>query len=196
MHGSYLQGMETKCNKSRSPSCALRTDPTYKEWKLIAIIMRLIMAPPCTDPTYKEWKRLLGFVIVPANMSTDPTYKEWKPAPASEWPHTDGGHGSYLQGMETVRYCLLEFLEGEMHGSYLQGMETRGTSSQSPNRRSARILPTRNGNAERANRQRKWHPSTDPTYKEWKPKCICQVDIAPFISTDPTYKEWKLFLRP
>ena len=36
-HGSYLQGMETRRKRSCSICLRIRTDPTYKEWKLSVV---------------------------------------------------------------------------------------------------------------------------------------------------------------
>ena len=35
---------------------AVRTDPTYKEWKRATLRFLLGRLLGCTDPTYKEWK--------------------------------------------------------------------------------------------------------------------------------------------
>ena len=37
LHGSYLQGMETIISVVAIVSLTIRTDPTYKEWKLHAL---------------------------------------------------------------------------------------------------------------------------------------------------------------
>ena len=122
MHGSYLQGMETiqPRNKLYVKTCTdptykewkphlhcttlhsnSSTDPTYKEWK-----QHTTTSPSkptaCTDPTYKEWKlfeRVIPALQLPC---TDPTYKEWKHIPVVGWDAELVGHGSYLQGMETL----------------------------------------------------------------------------------------------
>ena len=56
-HGSYLQGMETHTRKPASNNRAACTDPTYKEWKLgQGDDLTDFVALEGTDPTYKEWK--------------------------------------------------------------------------------------------------------------------------------------------
>ena len=79
---------------------------------------------------------------------TDPTYKEWKPYGSRKRLKCFSGHGSYLQGMETILQRHNQQLPLK-HGSYLQGMETANTAT---------IF---------------WMVTshTDPTYKEWK-RCV------------------------
>ena len=79
MHGSYLQGMETKRYHPAPHIQSRRTDPTYKEWK-------------------RSCEALGGRVA----LRTDPTYKEWKPGDGLVAGFTGSSHGSYLQGMETA----------------------------------------------------------------------------------------------
>ena len=59
-----------------------------------------------TDPTYKEWKQVINLDDLEWYRSTDPTYKEWKPRQAPQLSVLWLLHGSYLQGMET----LLKFM--------------------------------------------------------------------------------------
>ena len=79
----------------------LRTDPTYKEWKLVYLYSHALTSfclarilptrngnlshwrnePNTlarTDPTYKEWKLEKHGIDYYENRGTDPTYKEWK----------------------------------------------------------------------------------------------------------------------
>ena len=77
LHGSYLQGMETKGLNALGIR-SFSTDPTYKEWKLWALLQENVEQRR-TDPTYKEWKPLELVLHYPAPLRTDPTYKEWKP---------------------------------------------------------------------------------------------------------------------
>jgi len=36
----------------------------------------------------------------------------------------------------------------------------------------------------------RFFPSSDPTYKEWKPRTVISISVVS-IGSDPTYKEWK-----
>ena len=143
------------------------TDPTYKEWKHISLML-LIFSPP-----------LHGSYL--QGMETCNPAKE---------PYLDPKHGSYLQGMETMGAwfwgylgdnarilptrngnhspnckTIFEFRRTDptykewkqfspseakpyclMHGSYLQGMETIIAVIGRDSYNAARILPTRNGN--------------------------------------------------
>ena len=81
--------------------------------------------PPHTDPTYKEWKR--GSLCLVASTSGTrilPT----RNGNAVKCNALVGqlGHGSYLQGMETVLSSnhSIAAASALTHGSYLQGMET------------------------------------------------------------------------
>ena len=57
----------------------------------------------CTDPTYKEWKQTSFGERLTATRRTDPTYKEWKLHAMYIVYLKETTHGSYLQGMETLR---------------------------------------------------------------------------------------------
>ena len=102
--------METVNWSSLQVSYQFRTDPTYKEWKLIKKVgcKEYKSCTVGTDPTYKEWKRNQEEYATMLLSCTDPTYKEWK-------PHQYTGafclgsckHGSYLQGMETAGLLTL-----------------------------------------------------------------------------------------
>ena len=102
MHGSYLQGMETEDGGESELSSLIRTDPTYKEWKLLEA--RKVVASfyaarilPTRNGNYVQQKMKLRQPL----QGTDPTYKEWKPNISTPKPSNYTPHGSYLQGMET-----------------------------------------------------------------------------------------------
>ena len=144
MHGSYLQGMETKLPLNHQNS-HFGTDPTYKEWKLYRLHLRhksvVARILPTRNGNKSANKRASEFSkarILPTRngnsaswrgvsyltkQGTDPTYKEWK--------------------LFIVHISFPPLL--------------------------ARILPTRNGNLERWKCSGKpLGECTDPTYKEWK----------------------------
>ena len=121
-----------------------------------------------TDPTYKEWKHIVGCGCVKLfAICTDPTYKEWKrKLSASGRKTTICTDPTYKEWKPQPHPCHLCW-----------GL-------------SARILPTRNGNAGKLALRRQTEVGTDPTYKEWK---LLRLDFGRVFGscTDPTYKEWK-----
>ena len=100
------------------------------------------------------------------------------------------GHGSYLQGMETFPFINTAFQLHSTDPTYKEWKQSWSQKVTDPTRRrtdptykewkrfrdgdrdiaaqSARILPTRNGNAFRLSRDAFQVTRTDPTYKEWK----------------------------
>ena len=123
LHGSYLQGMETiNFEDSLVSLYNARILPTRNgnhQWRY-----RLKhLHPISTDPTYKEWKPTNLKPLLSFCWGTDPTYKEWK--------------------------------LGNEEFTVISGQK-------------ARILPTRNGNQPKGAGRYKAYVSTDPTYKEWK----------------------------
>ena len=81
LHGSYLQGMETKSTPTPAlTSSAARILPT-RNGNGALWIPKIVGLYFSTDPTYKEWK--LHGDVIQRHVTMD-------------------GHGSYLQGMETV----------------------------------------------------------------------------------------------
>ena len=102
-HGSYLQGMETKAGKVYYVEGYVSTDPTYKEWKLMLALARLVSAMLARIlPTRNGNEFHCGKYGLERSACTDPTYKEWKLLYGVMWKKIEGEHGSYLQGMETI----------------------------------------------------------------------------------------------
>ena len=59
-------------------SLALRSYPTYEEWKPALSNISLPYISISSYPTYEEWKLLLIPLAIQENNRSYPTYEEWK----------------------------------------------------------------------------------------------------------------------
>ena len=148
LHGSYLQGMETRvwcrCGMKKA-----RHGSYLQGMETRVMVKYRQHAPNCTDPTYKEWKltssnSISGIILDSARIL--PTRNgNWG---ASHAPHgwaviariLPTRNGNIFIAMKTTSQ------QPPTHGSYLQGMETANTATNAWRLQIARILPTRNGN--------------------------------------------------
>ena len=104
-----------------------------------------------------------------AILGSYPTYEEWKLTYFSTSLYSKLKFLSYLWGMETIVFLLLQALY-HLFLSYLWGMETRNISPWDFDETKVLILPMRNGNKLGMYNKITFSNSSYPTYEEWKQK--------------------------